>query len=207
MNLTELRKKLERKKGKASQITDDLSLCQERIQTTEKEITFTEKAQAIIIAVAKLTQEELEYRITEPVSLALQAVFDDPYKMAAQFDITGRGSTECLLQFERDGNYKKPFDASGGGPIDIASFALRVGSLTLEMPKRRRVLILDEPFRFVSRKKMPLAGQMLTEVSRELNLQIIMVTHIEELIEAADKTFEVQIKNRVSEVKNFFLCR
>ena len=200
MNLTELRQKLERKKGKALQIEQDLATCQKKINEVKKEISFSEKAQIIIITVAKLTQEELEYRITEPVSLALAAVYDNPYTMVAKFDITGRGTTECALRFERNGNLKRPFDASGGGPIDIASFVLRVGSLMLELPKRRRILILDEPFRFVSRKKMELAGELLQKVSKQLDLQIIMVTHIEELVKSADKIFEVSMKNGVSEI-------
>jgi len=202
MNLTEFRQKLERKKGQAEQINADLKATQKSIHDLEKEISFSEKAQAIIIAVAKLTQEELEYRITEPVSLALAAVYDDSaYKMAAYFDITGRGTTECRLGFERDGNFKNPFDASGGGPVDVASFALRVGSLSLESPKCRPVLFLDEPFKWISRNKMPLAGMMLKEISEKLNLQIIMVTHIPELIEAADKLFEVTINKGFSSIK------
>jgi len=201
MNCTKLRQKIEQKKGARDQIERDLIAVQKEVKKIEKDITFTEKAQAIIIAVAKLTQEELEFRIAEPVSLALQAIFDNPYKMVTKFDITGRGATECQLRFERNGNLKRPFDASGGGPIDVACFALRVGSLTLEIPKRRRVLILDEPFRFVSHEKMPFVGQLLQEISKELNLQIIMVTHISELTENCDKVFEVSIKNGISTVK------
>ena len=201
MNIQTIRRELERKRGQAAQIASDLTVSQNIINGLEREIAFSEKAQAIIIAVARSTQEELEYRITEPVSLALSAIYDDPYKMSAKFDITGRGTTECRLGFERNGNVIKPLEASGGGPIDIASFALRVSSWSLAQPRSRPILILDEPFKWVSRAKMVLAGQMLRETSRQLGLQIIMVTHIPELIECADKIFQTTIAKGVSTVE------
>jgi DNA repair exonuclease SbcCD ATPase subunit len=201
MNTQNTRNKLEHKKGQASQIATDLKDCQKVINGLVKEIEFSEKAQGIIQAVARATQSELEYRITEPVSLALEAVYDNPYKMAAKFEITGRGTTECHLGFERNGNTIKPTDSSGGGPIDIASYALRISCWSLSQPRSRPVLILDEPFRFVSRNKMPLAGQMLKETSRQLGLQIIIITHIPELMECADRIINVSIKDGISKVK------
>jgi len=95
----------------------------------------------------------------------------------------------------------KPFDASGGGAVDISAYSLRIGSWSLAQPRSRPFLMLDEPFRFVSKAKMPLAGQMLSESSKQLGLQIIMVTHIEELLESSNRTFEVKIKKGVSHVE------
>lgn len=198
MNIQSIRQELERKKGRASQIASDLAASQCVINDLEGEISYSEKAQAIISAVARSTQEGLGYRIVEPVSLALAAVYDPPYKMVAKFDATGRGSTECRLGFERNGNIIKPLDASGGGPIDVASFSLRVGSWSLAQPRSRPLFLLDEPFKWVSRDKMALAGLMLKEVSMQLGLQIIIISHIPELINAANKVIEVTIKNGIS---------
>jgi DNA repair exonuclease SbcCD ATPase subunit len=213
MNLQEIRNKLERKRGQADQIKLDLDKAISNCENIKKEISYSEKSQAIIQAVAKATQEELEYRITEPVSLALAAVYNDPYKMVARFEITGRGNTECHLGFERNGNIIKPLEASGGGPIDIASFALRIGSWSLAQPRSRPILICDEPFKWIDKKKIPgtelttmhLAGQFLREVSKPppegLGLQIIMISHITELISSADRIFETSIKNQITSVE------
>ena len=212
MNLQNLRNKLEQKKGQANQIQSDLDQAISNCKSIKKEIVYSEKAQAIIQNVAKITQNELEYRITEPVSLALSSVYNNPYKMAANFDITGRGTTECHLSFERNGNVIKPLDASGGGPIDIASFALRIGAWSLAQPRSRPVLITDEPFKWIDKKKvhgdettMHLAGQMLKDITRPppdgLGLQIIMISHIAELIECADQIIDVGIKNGISEIE------
>lgn len=202
MNIQKIRNLLEQKKGARDQINNDLNQAIASKNEIEKEIAYSEKAQTIIQVVARATQEELEYRITEPVSLALAAVYENnPYKMSAKFEITGRGTTECHLGFERNGNVIKPIEASGGGPIDIASLALRIGSWSLAQPRSRPVLILDEPFRWVSRNKMALAGQMLKETAKQLNLQIIFISHIEELIGCADKIFQVTIEKGISKIE------
>jgi len=213
MNLQNLRNKFERKKGQASQIQSDLNHAVSNCKSIEKEISYSEKAQTIIQTVAAATQKELEYRITEPVSLALASIYDNPYKMAASFDITGRGTTECHLGFERNGNIIKPLNASGGGPIDIASFSLRIGSWSLAQPRSRPVIITDEPFKWVDKKKrqedgittMHLAGQMLKDITRSppegLGLQVIMISHIDELINCADQIIDVSIKKGISEIE------
>jgi DNA repair exonuclease SbcCD ATPase subunit len=67
-------------------------------------------------------------------------------------------------------------------------------------PRSRNVLILDEPFGNLSVDLMPRASEMIKQISERLGLQIIMVTHAEELIQAADKTFRVNIRKGISQV-------
>jgi len=47
---------------------------------------------------------------------------------------------------------------------------------------------------------MPLASQLLKEVSSKLGIQIIMISHIPELIESADKIIYVENKNEMSKI-------
>ena len=201
MNLQSIRQQFERKKGRRDQVAKDLKTTISAKDNVEREIGTSEKAQEIIIAVAQATQNELEYRICEPVSLALAAVYDNPYKQHAKFDITGRGTTECNLAFERNGHLIKPLGGCGGGPIDVASFGLRVGSWSLAHPRSRAILCLDEPFKWVQRDKISLCGNMLKEISEQLEFQTIMVSHAPELIEASDKIIWQEINNDISSTK------
>lgn len=200
MNIQTLRKQLEQKKGSRNQITKDLAEAQKIAERLELEIIDTEQAQIIIQTVAQKTQEELEYRLSEIVSLALAAVFDDPYKLKVNF-IIRRGKTECDLLFEKDGEIFDPLTSSGGGAIDVAAMALRVAIWSLTQPKPRNILILDEPFRFLSQEYQIKASIMLRELSEKLNLQIIMVSHSESLIEGANKIFQVTIRKGISRIK------
>ena len=62
------------------------------------------------------------------------------------------------------------------------------------------MIVLDEPFRFVSRDLQVKAGQMVKELAERLDLQFIVVTHNKDLIEAADRVFEVSLKDGESRV-------
>lgn len=205
MNINTIRQQLERQKGSRDQISRDLESAKTNIKSFEQEISFSEKAQAIISCVARATQNELQYRIEEPVSLALSAVFDNPYKMIADFQTTLRGTTECHLGFKRDENIVGPLSSSGGGVVDIASFSLRIGAWSLGQPRSRAVIFLDEPGKWVSRNKIGLMGQMIKETAKQLGLQIILITHISELIEIGDKILDISIKNGISEVEEITL--
>lgn len=200
MELNHLRQKLERKKGQQTQLQTDLQSAKLEEESITNEIINTEQAQIIIQTVAQKTQEELEYRLSEIVSLALAAVFDDPYKLKVNF-IIRRGKTECDLLFEKNGEIFDPLTSSGGGAIDVAAMALRVAIWSLTQPKPRNILILDEPFRFLSQEYQIKASIMLKELSKKLNLQIIMVSHSELLIEGADKVFQVIIRKGRSQIK------
>ena len=104
------------------------------------------------------------------------------------------------MYFARDGIKVDPLTASGGGAVDIASFALRVASWSMQLKRSRPILLLDEPFRYVSADLLPKASAMLKEVSVKLGLQIIMVTHSEELMAEADKIFETHIRKGITDV-------
>jgi hypothetical protein len=157
------------------------------------------EGQVLAQKVAKRVQDELCFRITKLVSLALAAVFPDPYEFVVRFE-EKRGKTEALLMVVRNGEEIDPYDAAGGGVVDVISFALRICMWRLMEKPSRNVLVLDEPFRFVSRDLQPKVGRMLSEVSRKLGLQMIIVTHEEELVEHADKVYFCERRNRVSEV-------
>lgn len=200
MELNHLRQKLERKKGQQTQLQTDLQSAKKTEEAISVEIQNTEQAQVIIQIVAQKTQEELEYRLSEIVSLALAAVFDDPYKLKVNFVIR-RGKTECDLLFEKNGEIFDPLTSSGGGAIDVAAMALRVAIWSLTQPRPRNILILDEPFRFLSQEYQIKASIMLKELSKKLNLQIIMVSHSESLIEGADKVFSTCIKKGITQLK------
>lgn len=108
------------------------------------------------------------------VSRALQSVFDDPYQFEIVFE-RKRNRTEAALLFKDGENELDPMNSVGGGVIDVASFALRLACLVLS--NARPILILDEPFRFVSVDLRPRVATMVQEMAEQLEVQFIIVTH------------------------------
>lgn len=199
--IQDLRNSLERKKGKRDQIESSITSLMDGIVITEKSMHRHEEAREILRGVGLETQKQLQYHISDITSLALEAVFPDPYELVAEF-VQRRNKTECDLYFSRNGDRVDPLGASGGGSVDIAAFALRIASWSMQHPKRRNTIVLDEPLKNLSVDKQERASQMLKEISTKLNLQFIIVTHETTLAEYADKIFTVKLKKGVSHVRS-----
>ena len=160
---------------------------------------YSEKAQIVLQGVAKKTQANLEIHFSDLVTLALQSVFDEPLQFTMNV-VARRNTTEVdLLLGDAGGTDDDPMDCSGGGALDIASFALRVAFWSLR--KNRHTLILDEPFKYVSPDLQHKVSDMIRLLSDKLKIQIIMVSHADEINYSADKTFLVSKITGVSKVK------
>jgi DNA repair exonuclease SbcCD ATPase subunit len=159
-----------------------------------------EQAREIIRTVGLSTQQSLQFHISDIASLALESVFNEPYKLVLEF-IERRNKTECDIVFERDGEKFKPLDATGGGAVDVAAFALRIASWSMQQHRTRNIIVLDEPMRFLSAEYQENASEMIKEISDKLGIQFLVITHNSTLASYADKTFKVSIKNGVSKVK------
>lgn len=199
MTVQELRNIIEQRKGKRDQIKQQLSFTAQRLKDNKRRARRHEQAKEIIRVVGLRTQQQLQYHIGDITSLALEAVYDDPYQLVAEF-VQRRNKTECDLYFTRNDDKIDPLTAAGGGVVNIAAFALRVASWSMQQPRSNNVLILDEPFGNVASDLLPHVSEMLLEITRRLKLQLIMVTHSELLQAAADRTFTVQIKRGVTSI-------
>jgi len=194
-----LRNRLEQEKGSMIHIEQSIQELQDRQLETGKEIRRHEQAREIIREVGLKTQEQLQYHISDITSMALEAVFDDPYELVVEF-VQRRNKTECDLLFARDGQRVDPISASGVGAIDVAAFALRIAAWSMQTPRKHNVIILDEPFRYLSVNYQAAASRMLKELSDRLGIQFIIITHEATLAEYADKAFTVKLKKGVSDV-------
>jgi len=204
MNLQEIRIKLERKKGQKEQILTSTTKVKDIIKGLEKDIIISEKARTIMQIVAQETQQELEYRLSEMVSLCLKSVFPNPYELVVKF-VTRREKAECDLLFKRHDLLRKPKEASGIGSVDVGAFGLRIASWSLSKPRTRPLLLLDEPFKHLKGIDANIKViQMVKALSKKLGLQIVMISDervpMEEIEKGADKIFKVTMKNDISSI-------
>ena len=197
--ITDFRKKLEGLKGQKLQVQKTLSGLQTELAEKKRSLRQHEQAREVVREVGLKTQQSLQFHIGDITSTALEAVFADPYGLDVEF-IQRRNKTECDLTFVRDGHKIDPLSASGVGAVDVASFALRIASWSMSRPHTRNVIILDEPFRYLSENYQEQASIMLKELSQKLGLQFIIVTHEPVLANYADRIFEVKIRKGISKI-------
>ena len=174
---------LSKLRSMADRLHVKLRIAEERIEEERKglrearaSVRHAEEAQHLLQTVAQQVQETAHRQIAGVVTKALQAAGFD-YTFEIQFQ-RKRGKTEAKLRL-RQGKLvlDDPMNQASGGALDVASFALRIVCLLLRTPKPRRLLVLDEPFRFVNgERNQALVAQMVEVLAEEMGVQIVMVT-------------------------------
>ncbi len=173
----------------------------------KKEYQELLESQEVIQEVARQTQNEVRIHITDIVNLAIDSI---PFeKRPDYFDVdfvTRRNQTECDLFFIENEVKMNPVLSSGGGLLDIVSFALQIACWSLQSKNKSNTIILDEPFKNINdpEKKLNLMEsvcEMVRKISEKLNIQFIIVGMNNDFYDIADRVFENTIENEVSNIK------
>lgn len=200
-----LQTKIDMLQGKREHLESTLRKEKKILSEDKVRLQNIEKAQAFIQKIAKETQSKIRFHIEDIVQLALDTCFLNKYEFIIDF-VVERNKTVAKILFKEHGKEIDPMNSSGGGVVDIASFALRLAAWSLS--KTRPIIILDEPFKFLSRDLHIRAGEIMRQLSDKLKLQIIMVTHNPSMVEVSNRIFEVKLKNeggyKVSRVQRSF---
>lgn len=192
--IIKLKEILNKKIGQRELLLKSKNEQQNLLRKYKREQINIECAQRIIQEVAKQTQKEIKLYISNLVSLALATVYDDPYMFDLDF-IEKRGRTEAVPYFIRNEKVYLPGKETGGGPVDIASFALRLSLWCLN--KSASTFILDEPFGDLDEEAIPRTIELLKKLSKKFNMQFIIITHNKELARLADREFIIKKQENV----------
>lgn len=148
---------------------------QKALIQAEDDLANSEEAQKIIQYTAQTVQQKAHDSIAGVVSRCLESIFDDPYKFKIEFE-RKRGRTEAKLIFLKNGIvFDDPLNQIGGGVNDVAAFALRLACIILNRPPKRRVIVLDEPFKDIRGKQYrERVRSLVLQLSEELGIQFIL---------------------------------
>ncbi len=193
-------RKVSRVRAKYDILSDSISECEKALEEKNVRLQDVEEARNIINTIAQKIQKKVSDTVTGQATEALRAVYGDEYKLKLEYE-TKRGKSEAQLNvLFRDMPMNIRRDV-GGGIVDLTAFAMRLVLWRLGSPRTEAELLLDEPFKFISRDKLEGAIVLLQKVSQRLNVQMIIVTHMGQLVEAGDCAFDVSLKGSRSVVK------
>jgi DNA repair exonuclease SbcCD ATPase subunit len=179
--LTKYRRCLDKKLAEIAVHTDQQKKAAANLEALDELLNDIIESQRHAQYVISGIQERVHSRIAGVVSSCLATVFDRPYKFKMLFE-RKRNRTEARCIFERDGLRVDPMTASGGGMVDVAAFALRLAGLLLRKPTPRKIIVMDEPFKFVSAEWRDNVRLLMDKLAADFGVQLIQVTHIEELV-------------------------
>lgn len=174
-------------------IKKDLSDSITKINTLSNSVQQKNEVRNFLISFSEYSRNIIKDKIESLVNSALKCVFTgktlnfklipNKTKKGLQYDLyieTGEILTELN-------------NAKGGGVLDIITLALRISFTRLFASSLRQVIVLDEPFKNLDHLRIEPAIEWLKYISKEFNIQFIIVTHIQELIGKADKAYQFEL--------------
>lgn len=159
----------------------------------------------LLIDTSLVIQEQTTKRVQQIVTALYQHVFQNTDEFIIQTDTKRKTPVaQFLLKTHKNGKevLLDPTEADGGGKLDVIALGLRIAALMLYRPALNRILILDEPLRFISSSKTSdkpyryRAVEYLKKLALENNIQILAVTHDSELVDLADLHFEFGLDDK-----------
>jgi DNA repair exonuclease SbcCD ATPase subunit len=167
-----------------------------RLGQLETNIQVYHEARQLFIEASKFTREKTIADVEKTVTAALHAIFNDPTLSFGVNVVERRSALEAdfVVRFEVNGEMTEvdPLDAKGGSLVDVITTALRLVFLKSHRPQKRQILVLDEPGKFLDHERRMRFGTWLAKISHDLGVQLIIITHDEELMAVADRTFELR---------------
>lgn len=192
--LNEIEKKYMAASMEASRLNRELAYDIKDQESLLNKIKDIDKAASVLQGIAQTLQADVKEKIEGVVQLALDYIFPE-YTFVLDF-VARRDKTEVDMGLiDPDGNRQGIMDSTGGGCVDIIAFALRVAIWALD-DKSPRIMFLDEPMHFVSDGGKVSAAEMIRAMSEKLGIQFIIVSHMNEIKDMADVSYQMEKDNK-----------
>jgi len=198
--------RLTRHKEESIRLANRRAFCLAEIEQTSSkrdtysyDLSLTEQARDVVSEVLLLTQARVKGFLEDVATSALKTVYGDEYGFKLDYKVK-RNQAEITPMITKGEDQFSVREEVGGGVLDVLSLALRFAVFSILRPRPLPVMVLDEPGKFVSRDRQSAFGQMLRDMSERLNVQTILVSHSDDIIDQADKAFLVEQNDGISTV-------
>lgn len=191
-------------KGRLDLLKDQEKSIRDKLDSLAADLNTWQQAQALLIDVSSLSRERVRKVIEDTVTAALRAIVSDSLAFRVEVgDRGGRPTADWLVvsDYTSGSIAVPPEEARGGGIVDVVSLALRMAVLELIRPPISGPLILDEPGKMVSEEYVPALAGFLRRYAESTGRQVLIVTHNETLLEAADRGYRVTKVGGASQVE------
>lgn len=196
--IAQLNNRLNQAKGGRDVLKSQIAKLQADLDKLHVAMDDHNQAREVIQKAAQMTQMALSTQLSDIVSQALELVFEgDGLGFKVDF-VVKRNSTECEMYITEAGEDYDPLNSCGFGAADVVSFALRIAMWNIN--RTAPIMIFDEPFRNLDDERIPNAALLAATLSEQLDIQMIIVTHEDELKYAANAAFRVYKKDGISKI-------
>lgn len=202
--IADLEQKILQGKVKYELLVQEKDKKEQELQNIQKRITILDKVRIFLLELGAYQREQVKQKIQNMVTQALQFVLEEEiYFEIEQEEKRGKIWTEFYIRTVKDGVETRTVieESRGDGILDIVTLALNLMFLILAQG-HNTFIVLDEPCKQLSSNYINRVGIFLQEISKTYNVQIIMITHNQELAQYGEKIYKVEIKDGYSQVES-----
>lgn len=203
LGLANMRSRRDQAIGKLEMLADKKRDLVKALEEARRDIGMWRLEKVLFAKSSEFARTQLKTQIEKTVSAALQVVFEDSSAFAVVMKTVGDAPAANWALVSKKGDevvVSDPEDGDGGGAADVVSLALRASLLELSRPKPEGPFILDEPGKMIDKTARPNTAHFVKHYIARTRRQGIMITHHDELEDAADVAYSVTQINGTSEV-------
>jgi DNA repair exonuclease SbcCD ATPase subunit len=202
---------LKRRREELTRLKNENALIQRQVKEAEDEIiesaenmNIATEALQFLEEVANSRRGSMKGRIESVLTEALQLVYGPTRKIELNYSVKNNRSHLAfeLVKTSKNGEVRRVLDGTGSGlgVSDTVSVPLRLlvllGSRTSD-----RVCVLDECYKHVDTERILLVVQFLKVLTDRLGMQVVLLSHHEQLRGEVYASYEVREGSEASEVK------
>ena len=182
-------------------ILTEIDRYESNLKKIDAEVIDREEGKDILLSVLQETQHSVAAFISNVVTELVQHVFGPEYTfhLVASTDRDRNATTPMILKGDVEVSLREEV---GGGVLDVVSTGFRFAHWAIAKERTAPIFILDEPGKFLDSGRQVAYGEALVALARSLGIQLIYVTHSEELAAIADMSYTVSQRDGVSTVVN-----
>ena len=201
-NCDEIEKNFIKKSVRKDYLDKRKEVLQQSVEDSKSRVLELEQTNVVLQKMSTQQRESAKAKLEKLGTYALQYALSTDYEMKIYIEeIRKKPNAVVKIYNKKTGNETDPIDGNGGGVIDIVSMALRLITMQMYEPFTDGPLLLDEPFKMVSKEYVPMLSEFMKKVADDFNRQIILVTHNEFLSQMADKRIYVMLKDDESVIR------
>ena len=178
-----------------------------RAKNLEKELQYLanrrellKKADIALEALIKTMNQDSIGSVEKLISEGLEAIFETPFEFRIK-TYTKRGILNYDMVLVEDGKECDILNSSVGGVASVISVLLRIVTILVVEPPRKRLLVLDEALAQLGSADVENASNFLKKLGQELDFTIVMITHEPKFTGNSDILYYVKKVGDHSEVE------
>jgi len=189
LNIKELQRKTDRIDGFYQSLKQQEQGLKKTVDSLKKDIDRDIKSSTVLKHLLDIMVKDEVERMAGLITYGLKTIFEDQDLTFVPAITKKSGKIHIELK-TNNGGIEGGYRAFGGSVAVIESFLLRV--LCILKKRYSRLMILDETFAAVGEEYIANTGKLVSELSKKIGLDVLLVTHQKEFQHNADHVYKVK---------------